>query len=189
MLSTKANLTEALWSKVLADFPNEGLFDVFFNFGNTLKGTSLFLRNYIRTYEVIFDFVQANREVTWNLHFSSLDAMIPYFFAHDQMNYARHASLYVAKMRKLQTKHIESWNYLKENFSINKTRIPFCSIGTDHAFEQENKILKINGGVKGLTQNATALHHFCLSTPSLNSLSKEFFGVQNMLLESSRRQL
>ena len=115
--------------------------------------------------------------------------MIPYFFAHDQMNYGRHAPLYVAKMRELQTKYIESWNYLKENFSINKTGIPFCSIGTDHALEQENKILKSNGGVKSLTQNATALHHFCLIAPSLNSLLKEFFGVQNMLLESSRRQL
>ena len=42
--------------------------------------------------------------------------------------------------------------------------------------------------MKGLTQNATALHGFCLIVPSFNSLSKEFFGVQNMLLKSSRRQ-
>ena len=62
------NLTEALWSKVLADHRNEGLFDVFFNFCNTLKRTSLFLRNYMLMHDVLFDFVQANREVNWNLH-------------------------------------------------------------------------------------------------------------------------
>ena len=42
MLFTKMNLTEALWSKVLADLRNEGLFDVFSNFDNTLKGTLCF---------------------------------------------------------------------------------------------------------------------------------------------------
>ena len=98
MLSTKTNLTEALWSKVLADLRNKGLFDVFFNFDNTLKGTSLFLRNYMLRYEVLFGFVQANHDVTCNLHFSSHGAMIPYFFAHDQMNYAQHAPVYVAKI-------------------------------------------------------------------------------------------
>ena len=188
MLFTKMNLTEALWSKVLADLRNKGLFDVFSNFDNTLKGTSLFLRNYMLMYEVLLDFVRANHEENWNLHLTSLDAMIPYFFAHDQINYARHAPLYLATMREIQTKDIESQNYLKENFSINKTSIPFCSISTDHALEQENKILKINGGVKALTQNTTALHRFCLIAPSLNSLLKEFLGVQNMLLESSHRQ-
>ena len=57
MLLTKTNLTEALWSKVLADLCNKGLFDVFFNFDNTLKETSLFLRNYMLMYDVLFDFV------------------------------------------------------------------------------------------------------------------------------------
>ena len=50
MLFTKTNLTEALWSKVLANFRKEGLFDVFFNFDNTLKETSLFLNNYMLMY-------------------------------------------------------------------------------------------------------------------------------------------
>ena len=50
MLFPKTNLTEALWSKVLADFRKEGLFDVFFNFDNTLKETSLFLHNYMLMY-------------------------------------------------------------------------------------------------------------------------------------------
>ena len=50
MLFTKTNLTEALWSKVLADLRNEGLSDMVFNFDNTLKETSLFLQNYMLMY-------------------------------------------------------------------------------------------------------------------------------------------
>ena len=67
-----------------------------------------------------------------------------------------------------------SWQYLKDNFSINKMGIPFCSIGSDHALEKNNKLLKVNGGVVGLTQNPTALHRFCLISPSLASLCSQF---------------
>ena len=55
-----------------------------------------------------------------------------------------------------------TWQYLKDNFSIIKTDIPFCSIGSDHPLEQNKNLLKVNGGVVGLTQNPTALQDFAL---------------------------
>ena len=69
---------------------------------------------------------------------------------------------------------VDSWNYLKDNFSIKKSGIPFCSIGSDHALQQENKIMKLTGGVIGLMQNPAALHRFYLVAPFLSALSKEF---------------
>ena len=79
-----------------------------------------------------------------------------------------------------------SWKYLKDNFSINKTGIPFCSIGSDHALEQDNKLLKVNGGVVGLTQNPTALHRFCLIPPSLASLSSHFLKNSGIIDRSTK---
>ena len=70
-----------------------------------------------------------------------------------------------------------SCQYLKDSFSINKTGIPFCSIGSDHALEQDKKLLKVNGGVVGLTQNPTALHRYCLISPSLASLCSNLLLV------------
>ena len=80
--------------------------------------------------------------------------MIPYFFSHDQLNYARFTPLYIATIMGPKENDEVSWKYVKDNFSINKMVIPFCLIGSDHALEQENKLLKVN-------------HRFCLILPSL----------------------
>ena len=106
--------------------------------------------------------MRASREENWELYPVSLELMIPYFFSHDQLNYPRFTPLYIATMTELKENDEMSWQYLKDNFSTNKTVIPFCSIGLDHALEQDNKLLKVNGGVVGLTQNPTALDRFCL---------------------------
>ena len=90
--------------------------------------------------------------------------MIPYFFSHDQLNYARYTPLYLATMMELQTTDQMTWNYLENNFSINKTGVPFCSLGSGHTLEQVNKLLKVNGRVVGLRQKPAALHRFCLAS-------------------------
>ena len=100
--------------------------------------------------------------------------MILHFFVHDQTNYARHSPLYLVTIKELKHNDGNSWNCLKENFSINKSGILFCSVGSDHALEQENRLLKVTGGVKGLTQELTALYPYCLIAPSLNDISKAF---------------
>ena len=79
-----------------------------------------------------------------------------------------------------------SWQYLKDNFSINKMGIPFCSIGSDHALEKNNKLLKVNGGVVGLTQKPTALHRFCLISPSLASLCSQFLKNSGIIDKSTK---
>ena len=101
-----------------------------------------FFRNYMDMFENLLLFVRASRQGAWELHLSSLNEFVKYFFAHDQLNYARMTPLYLATMTEL--KESEEWNYLKENFSIAKSEIPFSAIGSDHAMEQENKVLKVN---------------------------------------------
>ena len=79
-----------------------------------------------------------------------------------------------------------SWKYLKHNFSMNKMGIPLCSIGSDHALEQDNKLLKVNGGVVGLTQNPKGLHRFCLIPPSLASLCSQFLKNSGIIDKSTK---
>ena len=112
--------------------------------------------------------------------------MIPYFFSHDQLNYTRFTHLHIATMMELKENDEMSWQYLKDNFSINKTGIPLCSIGSDHALEQDNKLLKVNGGVVGLIQNPTALHRFCLISPSLASLCSQFLKNSGIIDKSAK---
>ena len=112
--------------------------------------------------------------------------MIPYFFSHDQLNYARFTPLYIVPMMGLKENDEVSWKYLKHNFSMNKMGIPLCLIGSDHALEQDNKLLKVNCVVVGLTQNPTALHKFFLISPSLASLCSQFLKNSGIINKSTK---
>ena len=149
-------------------------------FDESLDHQGLYLRNFIFMYETLLQFVRTFREEHWELYLSSLDAMIPYFFAHDQLNYARLSPLYLATMMQLKKSDSQSWHYLKKHFCVNKSGNPFCFIGSDHALEQENKIMKVTGGVTGLTQKPTSLNRFCLIALFLNALSKAFCDRNNI---------
>ena len=88
----------------------DGILETFENFDQNLQQEARFLRNYMVMYMVMYEIL---------LHL--VRAMIPYFFKHDQTNYARHSPLYLATMKELEHNDSDSWNYLKENFSINKS--------------------------------------------------------------------
>lgn len=185
-------ITKEIFNEALLHFAENKLFQQIESHGESFKNQALFLRKYMDMFEILLLFQRASREENWELHLASLDAMVPYFFSHDQINYARMTPLYLATMMDLKTADPETWDYLKHNFSINKTGIPFCSIGTDHALEQENKKLKVNGGVVGLTQNPNALYRFCLVSPSLNLLVNRFLersGIRENRIQLKHYQL
>ena len=92
----------------------------------------------------------------------------------------------VANMADLQYNDNETWHYLEHNFSVSKCLTTFTEIGSDHAMEQENKSMKVNVGITGLTQQPSALNLFCLIAPVLSSLSEEFLSL-NQISEEKRK--
>ena len=137
-------------------------------------------------------FIRASREGLWLLHLSSMNDFAKYFFAHDQLNYARLTPLYLADMMKLEKDDEDTWDYMKDNFSVGKSKLPFTCIGSDHAMEQENKNLKVNGGITGLTQMPTTLSRFCLVAPVLSSLSDSYirkYDIKHISKRKSHYQL
>ena len=150
------------------------------SFRNSFQNQGRFYSNYMKMFESLLLFIRSSRQGLWRLHLASLNEFTKYFFAHDQINYARLSPVYVASMLQLEQEDPDTWKYLEENFSINKTGIPFASIGTDHALEQDNRRMKVSGGLIGLTQNSTALNRFCLIAPVLNSLSEQFYSTYSV---------
>ena len=94
-------------------------------------------------FEVLLPFLRASRQGLWKLHLASLNEMVKYFFAHDQINYARLTPVYLATMCDMKVSNPDAWRYLEENFAIAKSDVSFTAIGSDHAMEQENKVLKV----------------------------------------------
>jgi len=70
-----------------------------------------------------------------------------------------------------------TWHELQNgNISVMNSDIPIVYIGEDHACEQVNRMMKINSGLIGISNNANAWQRFVLATPEMSRLSTEFKG-------------
>lgn len=73
---------------------------------NQCKDTSnkmqSFVRNYMKQFETILQFVRATRQRDISLHMQSVESLAKYFFAHDHLNYARLLPLYFSTMQQTE---------------------------------------------------------------------------------------
>ena len=106
---------------------------------------------------------------------------VKYFFAYDQMYYAKFTPAYLSEMFALKILDQQSWKFLESgNFSVNKSQVPFCALGIDHALEQENRKMKILGGICGIANRKNILENYFLLSPLLGNISEQFcnyFGI------------
>ena len=134
-----------------------GVLTKIYSYGDALENQGRFFMNYMLIVENLRLFIRASREGLWKFHLSSMNDFAKHSFAHDQINYARSAPLYHAEMTKFEEDDKNIWSYLKENFSLGKSEVTFTCISSDHAMEQENKDLRVNGGITGLKQMPSTL--------------------------------
>lgn len=131
-------------------------------------------KEYMDNFGNILMFIRASREGNWMAHLASLERLCPLFFHQDRLKYAQHVPDYLARMHSLKDTDPGVWKeFISGNFCVKKSRIPFTSIGVDHALEQENRKMKVLGGLKGITQKPETLARFFLIAPELARLSAE----------------
>lgn len=119
-------------------------------------------------------FIRSVRTSDWNLSLASLHDFLKYFFALNRLNYARMISLYLAAMDVLQLTDPDIWKPFTEGkWVVNCNVVPFCALGADEALEHQNRKLKVQGGLVGITQNDNARNRFFLVNPELNRISNE----------------
>ena len=58
----------------------------------------------------------------------------------------------------------------KEYFNVDKTDHPFSSMRVDQAHEQNNKVVKVDGGATGILENETALLKWAVAGPIISDL-------------------
>ena len=136
-----------------------------------MKLQARFYRNYMSMFETLLLFIRASRQQCWGLHLEALNAMVLYFFAFDMLNYARLTPVYLSQMIELKEKDRETWEVLQRgNFSVNKSSVPFSAIGADHGLENQNRALKVLGGIKGIANSQTALDEFFMTAGEISLL-------------------
>ena len=140
------------------------------------------MMNYLHRVKTILLFVEASRNADLALHLEAGDALSKLFFALNRIKYKRLWPRYIADMYEMKTKYPATLRELEDgNISVTKSKIPFVSIGADHACEHLNRMMKVHSGLVGISNNANARQRFFLASPELPRLSTEFkgqFGIQ-----------
>ena len=106
---------------------------------------------------ILFMFVRSLRETNFTLYKQCLEEMRPWLALLDHVNYFRWTSIFLHDLEVVQDQQREVFEVLCHNFTIQKSNRKFSSIGIDQAHEQNNKIVKIDGGAVGLFDNEQAI--------------------------------
>ncbi len=106
---------------------------------------------------LVLIFIRAHRSNDFNLFVESLEALVPWFFALDHINYSRWIPIHIRDMKSLPDAIREDF---KKFWVVPKTRNKFSSMPIDQAHEQNNQLVKGLGGAVGLTENPVAFRRW-----------------------------
>lgn len=91
-------------------------------------------------------------------------------------------------MLALQRKHPEIYaEFDKGHFTVRKTDSKFSNIAIDQAHEQNNAIVKGDGGAIGLTEDPAALRRWMVAGPEISRLIDEFTGICGNVHEKKQK--
>ncbi len=121
------------------------------------------------------DLRKINTEGNFELYVQALVKIIPWYLALDHTHYARWTPVHLHDMISLEQSHPSIYaEFAKRNFIVKKSKRSFSAISIDQAHEQNNAIVKGDGGAIGLTENSTALYRWMVSDTEMARLIGEF---------------
>ena len=119
----------------------------------------------------IFTLVRAFREGNFTLYCVSLSELIPYLFANNNINYARWLPVHLRDMLNLERTHPEvAKQFHLGAFVVHKSGRDFSSMALDQAHEQNNAVIKGDGGAIGLTEDPSALRRWMVAEPEVSRM-------------------
>ena len=115
---------------------------------------------------LVLEFVRSIREGNFLLYEQILAKLVPWMFALDLTNYSRWLPVHISDLVKLKEKHpTVCVMFVQGKFVVQKSQHHFSMIALDHNHEQENELIKGDGGAVGLTECPTALRRWMISGP------------------------
>ena len=126
----------------------------------------------------LFMFVRSIREANFDLFVRCLEELLPWVFALDHTNYARWLPVFIEDLKRLPLQKELFIEFCKGHFCINKTGRLFSAIGEDHAHEQNNKIIKTDGGAIGILDNKDALLEWATCGPQIAQMLFDVYGAE-----------
>ena len=95
----------------------------------------------------------------------------------DRTKYRRLLPVYLSAMRNLEHNDPDNMTYFMEGNFYVQTKVPLTAIGVDHAGEQQNKKLKIQGGLIGITTKENSRNRYFIISPVISQI---VYGMEEM---------
>ena len=111
---------------------------------------------------IVVQFIKAERSADWDLHLTTVAAMLPHFLAMDRQNYPRWLSIYLADMNSLGAANSRvDEEFMSGYHAVGRSSHPFVQVWTDLAHGQSiNVDSKGKGGIAGISQTPTAINRW-----------------------------
>ena len=118
--------------------------------------------------------VRAFREANFTLYCHALCRVIPFFFANNNVNYARRLPVHLKDMLSLEHKHPDVFQVQTGKFVVFTSSRTFSAMANDQAHDQANAVIKGEGGAIGVTEDPSALRRWMVAGPEVSRLATEY---------------
>ena len=127
---------------------------------------------------ILFTMIRSFMEGNFDLYREAIAELLPYFFANNNTNYAHWLTVHLVDMMSLEEDHPDvAREFHKGNFVVHKSTRAFSAIAIDHAHEQNNAVIKGDGGAVGVTEDPAALRHWMVAGPEVTRLLADYEEV------------
>ena len=124
---------------------------------------------------LLMTYVRSLRTGDFLLYIQVLGKLVPWAFALNHHNYARWLPVHIRDMITLKEKHpTVLQQFLKGHFVVQKSNSRFSMMALDQNHEQQNQIIKAEGGAVGLTENPAELTRWMIAGPEVARVVTEF---------------
>ena len=124
--------------------------------------------------EVLLMFVRSLREANFRLFISCLSSICTWMFALNHVHYTRWLPVFINDLSLLRDKNNLVFDaFLNGFFTVRKSERAFSNMATDQAHEQNNKFVKIDGGVAGILDNEAALLKWAVASPIFSEILQD----------------
>ena len=107
----------------------------------------------------------------------------------NRIKYRRMLPVYLSDMRALGERDTNIWLFfLDERFSFQINHILGTVKGVDHAGEQENKKLKIEGRLVGITRRENSRYKFFLISHVISEIEKELKEISHSQKQTKKKK-
>ena len=126
---------------------------------------------------LLFMFIRSLRESNFDMFIRCFEEMLPWLAVLDHRNYLMWGSVFLNDMKNLSAQVFEAFAH--GHFTVKKSNRLFSAIGIDQAHEQNNKVVKVDGGAIGILDNEQALLEWALSGPYISNIIQNYDCTTN----------